>query len=428
MNAEILPPYRVGWLCGVVPPLAPPYSKWCNDPFIAWNPMVRKKLKIAIAPDSFKGTLTALEAAECIERGLRRELRNISIRKIPMADGGDGTVQAIVDATKGKLKRAKVHDPLGRPIWAKYGITGHGNTAVIEMAAASGLVLLEPSERKPMRTTTRGTGDLIRAALSSGARKILIGIGGSATSDGGMGMARALGVRFLDEDGEEIPEGGGSLDEMARIEMAGRLSALERVRIEVACDVDNPLTGPKGAARVYSKQKGATLQQVRQLDKNLKHFAQIVHRQLGVDGDRVPGAGAAGGLGAGLMAFLGATLRPGIDVVSDAIRLRRRLQGCDLVITGEGRTDAQTLHGKAPMGVIREARRQGIPVIVISGSIGPGAEVLLDHGIEAYYGALNEPMDEIELRRNAARLLEDKASEVGRGMVNGTAEPTISRG
>jgi glycerate kinase len=383
--------------------------------------MARKNLKIAIAPDSFKGTLSALEAAECIERGLRRELRNISVRKIPMADGGDGTVRAIVDATKGRFKRAKVHDPLGRPIWVRYGITGSGSTSVVEMAAASGLVLLEPSERNPTSTTTRGTGDLIRASLRAGVRKILVGIGGSATIDGGMGMARALGVRFLDKDGQEVPEGGGALGKLARIDMSGRLSALRRAKIEVACDVDNPLTGPTGAARVYGKQKGATSEQVRSLDQNLKHFARIVHRDLGVDMEPVPGAGAAGGLGAGMMAFLGAELRPGIDVVAAAIGLPRRLRGCDLVITGEGRTDGQTLHGKAPMGVIREARRNGIPAIVISGSLGPGAEALLERGVEGCYGALSEPMGEKELLRNAPRLLEDCAARVGREMVAGSA-------
>jgi glycerate kinase len=378
--------------------------------------MPGKKFKIAIAPDSFKGTLTALEAAECIERGLRRELRNISVRKIPMVDGGDGTVQAIVDATKGRMKRAKVHDPLSRPIWARYGVTGGGRTAVIEMAAASGLVLLETSERKPMLTTTRGTGDLIRAAMRSGVRKILVGIGGSATNDGGTGMARPLGVRFLDKHDVEIPEGGGSLGKLARIDISGRVSALDRVKIEVACDVDNPLTGPNGAARVYGKQKGASPSQIRELDKNPKHFAHIVRRDLGVDVEGVSGAGAAGGLGAGLVAFLGATLRPGVDVVAEAIQLRKKLAGCDLVITGEGRTDGQTLHGKAPMGVIREARKQSIPVIVISGSIGPGAEALLDHGVEACFGALNEPLSEEEIKRRGPKLLEDCAAHAAGAM------------
>jgi glycerate kinase len=266
-----------------------------------------------------------------------------------------------------------------------------------------------------MRTTTRGTGDLIRAALRAGARKILLGIGGSATNDGGMGMARALGVRFLDERGQEIPEGGGSLDKLASIDLSRMKSSLRRVKIEVACDVDNPLTGPKGAARVYGNQKGANGEQVRVLDENLKHFASVVKLDLGVDVDRVPGAGAAGGLGAGLMAFLGAELRPGIDVVADVIGLSRRLRGCDLVITGEGRTDEQTLHGKTPLGVIREARRQGIPVIVVSGSIGTGAEALQDYGVEACYGAVSEPKDEEELKRVGPRMLEDCAARVGRG-------------
>lgn len=388
--------------------------------------MVAKKLKIAIAPDSFKGTLTALEAAECIERGLRRELRNISVRKIPMADGGDGTVRAIVDATKGRLRRAKVHDPLGRLIWAQYGITGNGRTAVIEMASASGLVLLDPAERNPMRTTTRGTGELIRAALRSGVRKILVGIGGSATNDGGMGMARALGVRFLDKHQVEIPEGGGSLGELALIDISGRVAALDRVKIEVACDVDNPLTGPNGAARVYGKQKGASPSQIRELDKNLKHFARIVHQDLGVDVEELSGAGAAGGLGAGLVAFLGATLRPGIDVVAEVLQLRKRLAGCDLVITGEGKTDSQTLCGKAPMGVIREARKQSIPVIVISGSIGPGAEALLDYGVEALFGALNEPLSEEEIKRRGPKPLEDCAARAA-GVMTVSLEGLRSR-
>ena len=217
-------------------------------------------------------------------------------------------------------------------------------------------------------------------------------------------------------DDQEIAEGGGSLGKIARINTSGRNVKLDRVRIEVACDVDNPLTGPKGAARVYGKQKGATTEQIRVLDKNLKHFARMVRRDLGIDVDRVSGAGAAGGLGAGLMAFLGAELRPGIDLVADAIRLPRRLAGCDLVITGEGRTDGQTLHGKAPMGVIREARKQGIPVIVISGSIGPGAEAVLDHGAEAYFSASPEPMDENEIRRRGPELLVDCAAQVAREM------------
>ncbi len=406
-------------------PVAQRSSNWTHGLMGIGDSMERTKLKIAIAPDSFKGTLTALEAAECIERGLRRELGNLVVRKTPMADGGDGTVQAIVDATNGRFKRAKVHDPLGRPVWARYGITGDGRTAVIEMAAASGLILLEPSERDPMVTSTFGTGELIRVALTAGVRKILVGIGGSATNDGGLGMARALGVRFLDSNGREIPEGGGSLGELERIDLSGKIPSLSRAKIEVACDVDNPLTGPNGAAWVYGKQKGASADQIRMLDENLKHFAGIVKRDVGIDVDVVPGAGAAGGLGAGLKAFVDAELRPGVDLVSKAVRLTQRLRGCGLVITGEGRTDDQTLHGKAPMGVIREAQKLGIPVIVISGSIGPGAEALLEYGVEAYHGALSEPLVDGELRQSAPRLLEDCAAWVGREM--GAADPPQQR-
>jgi len=376
--------------------------------------MTTRRLKIAIAPDSFKGSMTALEAAECIERGLRRALSNLSVRRIPMADGGDGTVQAIVDATRGRLVRATVHDPLGRRIRARFGLTGRGRRAVIEMAEASGLVLLEPSERNPMRTTTRGTGDLIRAAVGAGAKTILVGIGGSATNDGGTGMARALGVRFLDADGAEILEGGGGLRRLARIDRSGILPALAGVRIEVACDVDNPLTGPHGAARVYARQKGASADMIRTLESNMKHFARVVRRDLETDIDPVPGAGAAGGLGAGLMAFLGAELRSGIDLVADAVRLRGRLAGCDLAITGEGRTDGQTVFGKAPMGVVRAARALGIPVIVISGATGDGAEALLHHGVEACFSALSEPMDEEAIRRRGPGLLADCAEQVAR--------------
>ena len=378
--------------------------------------MSRGKLKIAIAPDSFKGSLTALEAATALERGLRRVLANLSVRKIPMADGGDGTLRAIVDATGGQVVRARVHDPLGRGIRAAYGLTSNGRAAVIEMAAASGMALLRPAERNPMQTSTRGTGELIRAALRRGAQRILVAIGGSATNDGGMGMARALGVRFLDANGADIGEGGGALGRLARIDAGRLLPAARRARFEVACDVDNPLAGPRGAARVYARQKGGTPRMIRTLDANLRRFARIVSRDLGRDIAAIPGAGAAGGLGGGLMAFLDADLRPGVDLVGEAIGLRRKLRGCDLVITGEGRTDGQTVFGKAPMGVLREARDLGIPVILVSGSTGAGAAALLAYGVEAYFSALPEPLDEDALRLRGADLLADCAEQVARVM------------
>ena len=371
-------------------------------------------MKIAIVPDSYKGSLTASQAAASIGRGLHRALSNISITEIPMADGGDGTVQAIVDATGGRLLARKVQDPLGRPVRAQFGLTGDGKTAIIEMASASGLTLLTPRERNPMITTTYGTGQLIAAALKLGVRKIIVGIGGSATNDGGTGMARALGVVFKNNRGRRLPEGGGPLRSLGRIDTSQLDARISRTNIEVACDVDNPLTGPKGAARVYSPQKGATPAMVAQLDSGLKNLAKVIKHDLGLDIAKVPGSGAAGGLGAGLMAFLNATLRPGIDIVTDAIQLERRLRGCDLVITGEGRLDGQAVYGKAPIGVARLATRLGIPVIAIGGSLGQDAPKVLREGISAYFSALQEPMDESRLKNEAPRMLADCAEQIGR--------------
>ena len=370
--------------------------------------------KILIAPDSFKGSLTALQAATCIERGLRNVLPGTDIEKVPMADGGGGTQQAIVDATGGRRVSCRSRDPLGRPIRTSFGISGDGRTAIIEMAAASGLVLLKSKERNPMLTSTGGTGDLIRRALDRGVRKILIGIGGSATNDGGTGMARALGVRFLDAQGRELAAGGGALRELDRIDMSGLDPRLKRVTIEVACDVKNPLFGPHGAARVYGPQKGATPAMVRDLDAGLKQLARVVRRDLGIDVSRVPGAGAAGGLGAGLLAFLGATLRRGVDMVIEAVHLESRLRNCDLVITGEGRMDGQTAYGKTVSGVARLAGKRGIPVIAICGCIGPGAEKMLSLGVNAYFSALEEPVDEATLPRRAPAMLTRCAERVGR--------------
>jgi glycerate kinase len=376
--------------------------------------METKRFRIAVAPDSFKGSLSALEAAGQIERGLKDVLKGISVRKIPMADGGEGTVQAIVESTGGRIVRRRVSDPLGRRIDAHFGLSGDAKTAVLEMAAASGLALLKPSERNPMKTTTRGTGELIRCALKLGARHILVGIGGSATNDGGMGMARALGIRFLDKRGREIAEGGGALSRLARIDPARRDARIDGLRVEVACDVDNPLTCPYGAAHVYSPQKGATPEMARQLDANLGRLAQIIKHDLGIDILAVPGAGAAGGLGAGLMAFLGGVLRPGVDMVIDSVGLKRRLQGCDLVITGEGRMDGQTVYGKTPAGVARTAKLLGLPVIAICGSLGDGVEAVHGVGIDIYFSSLRQSIDESEFPVRGPHELRDCARQVGR--------------
>lgn len=378
--------------------------------------MSRQMRKIMIAPNAFKGSLTAWEAACCIERGLKTVWPNAHYLKIPLADGGDGTVLAVVAATHGKLMHATVHDPLGRPIKAAWGLTGNGATAVIEMATASGLALLTPRERNPMVTSTVGTGELIRAALRRGVRKILIGIGGSATNDGGMGMARALGVRFLDRRGHDLPEGGGALPQLARIDMQGldrRLRA-GNVELELACDVTNPLTGPHGASCVYGPQKGATPRMVAQLDAGLGHLAAIIQRDLGKTVEHVPGAGAAGGLGAGLLAFLGARPRSGVDILLEVTDLPRQLRGCDLVITGEGRLDVQTISGKAPGGVAKAAKSLEIPVLAICGSVAPDAPAVLKLGIDAYFSALEQIIDESELRALGPGMLERCAAQVGR--------------
>jgi glycerate kinase len=344
-----------------------------------------------------------------------------------MADGGEGTVEALVDATGGRYVTVSVTAPLGNRIRARFGLLGDlsdtdgssgsrrgGKTAVIEMVAASGLPLVPLAKRNPLVTTTRGTGDLIRAALNRGAKKILVGIGGSATVDGGAGMASALGARLLDAKGRPIPPGGGGLAKLARIDLSGLDPRIRGVRIEVACDVTNPLTGPTGAARVYGPQKGATPAMVRALDRNLARLAKIVRSNLGIEVDRLPGSGAAGGLGAGLVAFLGAKLRPGVAMVVDAVDLRRTLKDADLVITGEGRMDRQSAFGKTPVGVARAAKEFGIPVVAICGSVGEGANAVLAQGIDAYVSILSAPMTLGEAMRRAPELLRQTAAQVMR--------------
>ncbi|MCE9615122.1 MAG: glycerate kinase [Lentisphaerae bacterium] len=371
-------------------------------------------MTIAIAPDSFKGTLTAPQAAACMARGLVRAIPKVRTRLIPMADGGEGTVAAVVGATGGRLVRRRVRDPLGRPVRATFGLSGDGRTAVIEMSEASGLVRLAPGERNPLMTSTAGTGDLIRAALDLGARHLLIGIGGSATNDGGTGMARALGVRFVDRAGRELREGGGALGRLARIDMSGCDARLLKARIRVACDVDNPLCGREGASRVYGPQKGGTPAMVATLDANLRRLAAIVRRDLGVEMLHVPGGGAAGGLGAGLMAFAGGTLRKGVEIVIDCVGLAKRLDGCDVVITGEGRMDGQTARGKTPAGVARVAKQLGLPVIAICGMLGPGVEAVRKAGIDAWFSTVVGPLDDKDVKATAARRLTDAAEQVGR--------------
>jgi glycerate kinase len=347
-------------------------------------------MKIVIAPDSFKEALDAKDVCEAIARGVRRVHPDAALDLIPMADGGEGTVDALVTATGGSFRHAVVTNPLGEPVNAKWGILGDG-TAVIEMAAASGLALFAADRRDPTRTTTYGTGELIRAALDADTPRILIGIGGSATNDGGTGAAQALGVTFHDRNGEQISTHltGGQLTNIARIDLNTRNLRLESTPVEVACDVDNPLCGPRGAAAIYSPQKGATPEQVQQLDANLAHLADVIERDLGRNVRDFPGAGAAGGLGAGLVAFCDATIRPGVQLVMDAVDFARRIEDVDLIITGEGRIDRQSMMGKVIEGVGRAGKAAGIPVIALAGLIGDGADETLDV-LESYH-CINPP-------------------------------------
>jgi len=371
-------------------------------------------MKIVIAPDSFKGSLTALQAAEAMEIGTRRVFPDAAIEKVPMADGGEGTVQSLVDATDGEIRVACVRDPLGNEIEAKYGVLGDSITAVIEMAAASGLTLIPPNKRNPLVTTTYGTGQLIRSALEHGCRRLIVGIGGSATNDGGAGMAQALGAKLLTVAGEQIQWGGGSLGELHSIDISGLHPRIAEVETVVACDVNNPLTGERGAAYVYGPQKGATPEIVKVLDANLAHFDKVVARDLGKTVGNIPGAGAAGGLGAGLIAFLNATLRSGIDIVIEAVQLAQRLEDVDLVITGEGRMDFQTVFGKTPVGVAKVAKKRGIPVIAIAGSLAEGADGVYDAGIDAMIDIVPEPMPLESAIENAPALISVAAERVAR--------------
>jgi glycerate kinase len=326
-------------------------------------------VRVLVAPDKFKGTLTAEEAAEAIASGWRRADPGAVVEAVPMADGGEGTLEALVAALRGDRHRAKVTGPLGDPVEAEFGLaeTRDGRLGIVEMARASGLALLSPARRDPKRATTRGTGELIIQACRRGVDRVLVCIGGSATNDGGAGMAQALGVRLLDERGEDLGPGGAALLRLARIDVSGMDVSVRNANFVAATDVDNTLLGPYGASAVYGPQKGATADDVAVLDKALGHFAAVVHRDLGIDVRDIRGAGAAGGLGAGLVAFLGARLRPGVEVVIEAVGLADRMARADLVVTGEGRLDEQSLRGKAPAGVLRLARELGVPAIVLCG-------------------------------------------------------------
>lgn len=345
-------------------------------------------MKIVIAPDSFKESLSAERTAQAIKKGFEEIFPDAQYVCLPIADGGEGTVEAMIAATRGKLVTLTVTGPMSQPVKAFYGVTGDGRTAVIEMAAASGLMLVESELRNPMSATSFGTGELIKHALDAGIRHIILGIGGSATVDGGIGMAQALGVHFYDADGNELAAGGGALNSLSHIDQHQIDPRVKECHFEIACDVDNPLTGPRGAAAVFGPQKGATPEMVIQLDNGLAKLAAILGAQTGCDINAIVGGGAAGGMGVAAEIFLGGKLKPGIDIIMHAVNLEQVLEGADLVITGEGRIDSQTVGGKAPIGVARVAQRIGVPVIGMAGVLGEGVEVVHQHGIDAVFSIL----------------------------------------
>lgn len=374
---------------------------------------------IVVAPQSLKGSLDAPEVGEAIAAGIRRVWPGAEIRVVPVADGGEGTVRALVAATGGALRQARVTGPLGDPVTAEYGMLGgeqarQTQTAVIEMAAASGLPLVPPERRDPRQTTTRGTGELMRAALDAGARRLLIGIGGSATNDGGAGMAQALGARLLDDRGNELPAGGAALARLARIDVSGFDLRLKDVAVQVASDVTNPLCGPEGASAVYGPQKGATPDVVSELDAALAHYGELLKRDLGADVVNMPGAGAAGGLGAGLLAFAHAQLVPGAQLVLQTINFSQTVDGAALVFTAEGRLDSQTAYGKAVGAVAQAARQAGARVVALAGSVTSDDAALSSLGIDAALSIGSGPMSLEESMANAPRLLADSAARAAR--------------
>ena len=373
---------------------------------------MKKSPHILIAPDAFKESLAANQVAYFLKKGIEKVLTDATFDLAPVADGGEGFCSVLVNATGGFFRKYKVHDALMRPIEAEIGFSADNRTAFIEMAAASGLEHIEPENRNPLITTTFGTGELIRFAINEGCRKIIMGIGGSATNDGGAGMAQALGIKLTDVNGFYLSYGGGNLHHLFKIDYP--VIQQDFPAIVVACDVSNPLTGPNGAAAIYGPQKGATPEMVDLLDKNLQHFAQIIREQLKIEIETVAGAGAAGGLGGGLMAFCNARLTHGFRLTAEIIALEKRIAAADFVITGEGRIDEQTLNGKAPFGVAQLAKKQKKPVIGVAGTLGNGYEKLYDAGFDLLVSIVNKPISLSETMKNTPELLEQCGFQIGK--------------
>lgn len=372
--------------------------------------------KYVVAPDSFKESMTAKEVCNAMEKGIKEADSAAEVIKVPMADGGEGTVDSLVDATQGQRVIVEVTGPLGNKISAYYGILGNGTTAVIEMAKASGLEIVEKKKRNPMITTTFGTGELIRDALDHNVKEIIIGLGGSSTNDGGSGMAQALGAKLLDQNNHQIPFGGGNLDKLDKIDISNLDSRLQDVKIILASDVTNPLIGKDGASRVFGPQKGATPEMVEKLENNLQHYAEIVKRDLNKDVASLSGAGAAGGLGAGLMAFTTCEMRRGVDLAIEVTKLEEKIRDADYVFTGEGGTDFQTKFGKTPYGVAKLGKKYHKPVISLAGYLGEGIDSLYSEGFTAIFGIIpgacdlstalkNGPSNVARTTENIVRLL-----------------------
>lgn len=371
-------------------------------------------MNIVIAPDSFKECLSSSEVSSHISKGILKVFPDATITSIPISDGGEGLLESLVIPLRGKFHSVLVNDPLQRPIRAKYGILKDGTTAVIEMAKASGLELLRENEKNPLVTTTYGTGELIKDALNKGCKKFIIGIGGSATNDAGTGMLKALGAQFLDKNGHQLNQGGGFLNELTKIDFSNFDNRIKNCEVVVACDVSNPLTGPNGASHIYGAQKGGTFDNLNTLDNNLKQFATIAASTIHKDIDNIAGAGAAGGTGAGLLAFLNAKLVNGIALILDTLKLEQYIKDADLVITGEGKIDKQTLNGKTIAGVAAMAQKHKVPVIVITGKIGKDIEPIYKKGVTAIYSIVNEPMDLPTALKNADKLIENCVENIMR--------------
>ena len=371
-------------------------------------------MKIVIAPDSFKDSLSAQGVADAIALGLAQVWPDAQLIKCPMADGGEGTVESILAACEGQQRRTVVRGPLGATVEAAWGWLPQSHTAIIEMAEASGLQLVPVAQRDACISSTFGTGQLIRAALDAGAQRVILAIGGSATNDGGAGAMQALGVKLLDAQGQTLSPGGLALAQLARVDLSEIDPRLAQVRFDIAADVNNPLCGPHGASAIFGPQKGASPAQVEQLDRALGHFADHCATALNNDVRDEPGSGAAGGLGFAAKAFLGAQFKAGVEVVAELVGLADAVSGADLVITGEGRFDAQTLRGKTPFGVARVAREHGVPVIVIAGTLGDGYQALYEHGVDAAFALASGPMTLDQACAEAPRLLRERATDIAR--------------